>query len=313
MHSDDGILCLIYMAQIVIGVFGNGLLFYIYTSNIISPQRIKSIYVIFINLAFSNIVMIFSRGLPWAIHYCIKKIFLSDIGCKIIVYLQRVSRGISLCITCLMSVFQAITISSGGPILAELKVRAQKCIVPSCVFIWVLNLLIDGVVPLLVTGIRNNTNSNLNRNIGLCSIEKYAMTTLKLLIWKSLYDTVFVGLMAITTGYMVLILYRHHCQVKHIHNTSLAPSSSTETRATKVIIFLMSIFVCSYSVSSIFVIVMDNSKNINPRMLHISVVFASFYPTISPFLLISSYSQSPNFFKAFKKMKMSYHRGLRTK
>ncbi|XP_027716474.1 vomeronasal type-1 receptor 4-like [Vombatus ursinus] len=303
MHSYHDILCTFNMLQIIIGAFGNGLVLCFYGYSIITGQRIRTIQLIFINLALSNSVMILLRGVPWAIHFCIQKIFLHDIKCKIIFYLQRVARSISLCTTCLLSVFQAITISSGHPIWAELKARVSKYIVQFFVLVWVLNLLIDGVVPLYVTGTRNNTNRNLIRNLGLCSVDSYAMKISKYIILKAFYDAVFVGFMAITSGYMVVVLYRHHWQVQHIHKTSLNPSSSPETRATKTILLLMSTFVCFYSFSSIFIIVMDNSEDTNLWMIHISVVFSLCYPTISPFLLISSDSQMPNCYNAFNKMK----------
>ncbi|XP_027716472.1 vomeronasal type-1 receptor 4-like [Vombatus ursinus] len=312
MRSYDDILCIFYMLQVIIGTFGNGLLLCFCGYNIITGQRMRPIELIFINLAFSNIVMILLRGVPWAIHSCTQKIFLGDIKCKIIFYLQRMARGISLCSTCFLSVLQAITISSGHPIWAELRARVQKYIFPFYAFIWVLNLLIDGAVPLYVTGTRNNTNRNLIRNLGYCSIDRRALNTSKLLIWKLLYDAVFVGFMAITSGYMVVILYRHHWQVQHIHKTILNHSSSPETRATKAILLLISTFVCFYSFSSIFIIVMDNSIDTNQWMIHVSVVFSLCYPTISPFLLICSDSQMPNCYNAFKRMKMSNHQIMRT-
>ncbi|XP_072476786.1 vomeronasal type-1 receptor 4-like isoform X2 [Notamacropus eugenii] len=238
MYSYEDFLCIIYILQITVGVLGNGLFLNLNGSNLIASQKTRPIALIFINLAFSNILLIFFRGVPCGIQVCTQKVFLGDTGCKIIVYLQRVSRGLSLCTTCFMSFFQAITITSCSSKWADLKTRAPEYIVPSCVFIWVLNLLVDVIVPLYVTAPRDNTNSTLNRNLGHCSINKNALTTLKLVIWKSLYDAVFVGFMAIANGYMVFRLYRHHRQVQHLHDCSLNPSVSPKTRATKIIVFL---------------------------------------------------------------------------
>ncbi|XP_068946946.1 vomeronasal type-1 receptor 1-like [Petaurus breviceps papuanus] len=306
MQSYDDILCIVYTLQITIGVFGNALLLHLYGFNLIISQRIRPIDAIFSNLAFSHIVMILFRGIPPAIQVCIGKIFLSDIECKIIIYMQRVSRGLSLCTTCLQSVFQAITISSHIPKCVELKVRASKCIVSSCVFIWVLNLLIDMVVPFLVSGPKNYTGSNLKSNLGFCYIDWQAVSASKVVIWKILYDTVFVALMAITTGYMVLILFRLHWQVQHLHNTGLNPIASPETRATKVILLLMIIFVCFYSVASIFIVMMDNSKEKNKWVILVSGLLTSFYAIICPFVLISSDSKVFNCCIVFKRMENSY-------
>ncbi|KAM8970814.1 vomeronasal type-1 receptor 4-like [Sarcophilus harrisii] len=310
MQSKDDIFCILHMLQIIIGVFGNGLLLFLYGFNLITGQRIRPIDTIFVNLFLSYILMILFRGVPTAIQMCIQKLFLSDTECKIIVYLQRVSRGLSLCNTCLLSAFQAITISSYNPKWAKLKANAPKYIVPSCVFMWVLNLLVDVVVPLHVSGPGNNTFSHLKKNLGYCSIDWHAITTSNLVMWKTLYDSVFLGFMAISSGYMVLVLFRHRWQVQHLHSTSFNPIASPETRATKVILLLMISFVCFYSVSSIFVIVMEKFKDTSQWIIHMSAFFSSFYSTLSPFVLISSDSQILSC-NIFKRKKISYPHSLK--
>uniref|UniRef100_UPI00313448C5 vomeronasal 1 receptor monDomV1R1274 n=1 Tax=Monodelphis domestica TaxID=13616 RepID=UPI00313448C5 len=306
MLTYDDFMCIFHKLQTIIGLFGNSFLLYLYILKLIINQRITLIDKICINLVFSNILMVIFKGIPWAMQACNQKIFMSDIECKIIIYVQRVSWGISLCTTCLLSVFQAITITSCSPKWAMLKARVLKSIVPACAFIWVLNLLIDLVVPLHVGALRSSNNSQLTRNLGFCSIDIYAMRTLKIVIWKTLYDAVFVGLMSITSGYMVLILYRHHWQVQHIHHPSFNPSASAEIRATKFILCLMIIFVCFYSLSSIFIIVMDNSKDTKQWVVNISAFFSLIHPTISPFVLMSSDSKNASYCNVFKWTKKSY-------
>ncbi|XP_036621039.1 vomeronasal type-1 receptor 4-like [Trichosurus vulpecula] len=311
MQSYDGILCIFYLLQIIITVFGNVLLLYLYSFNLITSQKIRPIGVIVINLAFSHIMMILFRAVPSTIQVCIQKIFLNDIECKIIIYLQRVSRGLSLCNTCLLSIFQAIAISSSSPKWAQLKARAPKWALPSCVFIWVLNLLTDVVVPLNVSGPRNDTMHNLTRNLGYCYIDWHAVSVSKLVMLKTFNDAVFLGIMAITSAYMVLVLFRHHWQVQHLHNTRLNPVASPETKATKVILLLMIIFLCFYSVASIFIIVLENSKDTQEWMINIPVILTSSYSTISPFVLISNDSQIFNCY-VFKRLKNSHSHSLRS-
>ncbi|NP_001160995.1 vomeronasal 1 receptor monDomV1R1279 [Monodelphis domestica] len=305
MQSYGSIMCILYKFQTIIGLFGNYFLLYLYSFKLIINQRMKFIDKICINLVFSNILMMLFRGIPWTMQVCNQKLFMTDIECKIIIYVQRVSRGISLCTTCLLSVFQAITITSCGPKWAKLKARVLKSIVPACVFIWVLNLLIDLVVPLYVSAPRSSNNSQLTQNLGYCSVDIYALSTIKIIIWKTLYDAVFVGLMSITSGYMVLILYRHHWQVQHIHHTSFNPSASAEIRATKFILCLMSIFVCFSSLSSI-IIVIDNSKVTKLWMINLSSFFSLIYPTMSPFVLMTSDSKNASHCNVFKWTKKSY-------
>ncbi|XP_068946944.1 vomeronasal type-1 receptor 4-like [Petaurus breviceps papuanus] len=312
MLSYDDILCIVYTLQITIGIFGNALLLHLYGFNLIFSQRIRPIDAIFVNLAFCHIMMILFREIPSAIQVCIRKFFLSDIECKIIIYMQRVFRGLSLCTTCFLSVFQAITISSSSPRWAGLKVRVSKCIVPSFVFIWVLNFLIDMIVPFLVSGPKNYTVSNLESYLGYCFIDWHAVSSSKVVIWKTFYDIIFLGLMAITSGYMVIVLSRYHWQVQQFHNSGLNPIASPETRATKVILLLMIIFVCFYSVASTFVVTMENSIDPKEWMIHVSIFLGSSYSTVCPFVLISSDSKIFNYCNVFKSMKNSYPNLLRT-
>ncbi|XP_074087950.1 vomeronasal type-1 receptor 4-like [Macrotis lagotis] len=288
MQTYDDCLCIFYMLQIIIGIFGNDLLLCLYGFNLISSQRIRSIDVILVNLALSHIILILFRGVPLAIKVCNQKIFLSDNACKIIIYLQRVARGLSLCTTCLLSIFQTIIISSSSPQWTKLRAKDPKFIALCCVFIWVLSLLIDMDVPLYVTGTRNNTVIDFKGYLGFCFIDWHAISMSKLVIWKTLYDAVFMGFMAITNAYMVLFLVRHHWKIQYLHNTTLKPIASPETRATKVILLLMIIFVCFYSLASIFVIFMENSKDTNQYIMYIPVLLSLSYAIISPFVLISS-------------------------
>ncbi|KAM8970813.1 vomeronasal type-1 receptor 4-like [Sarcophilus harrisii] len=193
------------------------------------------------------------KGTPTAFQLCKQAIILGDVECKIIVYLQRVSRSLSLCSSCFLSVYQVIAISSVSSKCAGLKGRILNSIVPSCIFIWILNLLFDMNVPWYVTGSINKTNSDLHMNMGYCSIDWHALIVSKMMTLKTLYDAVFLGFLAIASGYLVLVLYRHHWQVQHIHNTKLNPSISPVISATKVILLLMIIFISFYSASSIFV------------------------------------------------------------
>nr|XP_042134723.1 olfactory receptor class A-like protein 1 [Peromyscus maniculatus bairdii] len=73
------------------------------------PEK-KPIHLILIHLAFANIIILLAKGLPKTIAAFGLRNFLDDIGCKIIVYLERVARGLSICTSSLLTVVQAIII-----------------------------------------------------------------------------------------------------------------------------------------------------------------------------------------------------------
>ncbi|MBZ3875490.1 Vomeronasal type-1 receptor 4 [Sciurus carolinensis] len=51
---------------------------------------------------------------------------LGDIECKLLFYVHRVGRCMSIGTTCLLSIFQAITISPRDSSCSELKVKAPR-------------------------------------------------------------------------------------------------------------------------------------------------------------------------------------------
>ncbi|XP_003774561.2 vomeronasal type-1 receptor 1-like, partial [Sarcophilus harrisii] len=281
--------------EIVLGVLGNVLLLYLHIFHLFTGHKTRPIGLIVINLALSNTLMILFRGVPWTMKLLQLKIFLDVIGCKILIYLQRVTWSICLCSTSLLSTFQAITISSSNTRWTKLKDRAPKFVIPFCSLLWSLVLMFGVAVFFQTTASWNSTDSRQNSNLRFCSLNRYTMTISKFIIWKSLYEGVFVCFIVTTSSYMMFILYKHHQQVRQTLGISLNPRPSPEIRATKTILLLVSIFLCFYSVTFIFIICMQNSQGTTQWMSHVSVLLTLCYPTFTPYVLISSDSQISNF------------------
>ncbi|VTJ90142.1 Hypothetical predicted protein, partial [Marmota monax] len=55
-------------------------------------------------------------------------------------------------------------------------------------------------------------------------------------------DIILIGLMVLSSGYMVTLLCRHKRQCQHLHSTSLSPKSSPEQKATRTILLLLAFF-----------------------------------------------------------------------
>lgn len=106
------------------------------------------------HLFVANSLVIAFKGIPQTMEAFGLKIVLSDSECKLALY--RLSRGVSLGTTCLLSVFQAIIISLRNSRWAELKVIAPKHVVPAVFLCWALYMLVNITFPLYVTGRWNN-------------------------------------------------------------------------------------------------------------------------------------------------------------
>ncbi|NP_001160256.1 vomeronasal 1 receptor monDomV1R1254 [Monodelphis domestica] len=289
MISHNEVLGIICLNLIALGILGNSFLLYLYGHESITGHRIKPMNMIVIHIAFSNSMLILFGGVPKIMQIWVFKSFLGCSEIKIITYLIRMARGLSLCSTCLLSVSQAITISPYSPMWAGLKVRAPKCTLPCCFLCWALNLLIAVFIPMYVTCPKNSTKER--RNIWYSSLDLNAINTIRIAIWKSVYDGVFVGLMTITSSYMMLILYRHHQKVQYLHRTNMSLRASPEVRATKAILILMISFVCFTTISSPFSVYMVYSEETKHWLIHGIIILSLCYPAVSPFILISSDTQ----------------------
>ncbi|XP_044536890.1 vomeronasal type-1 receptor 4-like [Gracilinanus agilis] len=290
------VLRIMYLAQIIIGVLGNSFVILLYSFKLSTGHKMKPIIFFLIHFLFTNIIFLLFRGIPKIIDVWELNHFVDFTASKIISYLQRVSRGLSLCSSCLLSVFQAIIISPSSPIWAEVKARVPKYILPCCLLCWIFNLLVDIVVPVYGTGLRNRTHSKERWQIGFKALDLYPTKTVIFLIWKFVYDSTFVVVMAMTSGYMIFVLYRHHQQVRNIQITNLHHKSSPEIRATKTVLLLASTSLSFNLMSSMFMIYMTFTKVTSPVMIHVSGLLSLCFPALSPFILLNNDFQITRFY-----------------
>ncbi|KAM9631646.1 LOW QUALITY PROTEIN: vomeronasal type-1 receptor 2-like [Trichechus inunguis] len=220
------------------------------------------------------------------------KHFLSDFGCKLVLYFQRVAGGMSICTTCLLSVFQTITISPIHSRWAELKQKALKYIGPSNILCWILHMLVNAIFPIYVTGKWSNDTIIKKNVLEYCSTTQHDNVTFSLYAALiSSHDVLCLGFMSWASGSIVFILYRHKQWVQHIHKKNISPRSSVETRATQSILVLVSTFVSFYALSSIIYAYLAVFDNPSWWLVNLSPLITVCFPTVSPFVLMSSDSR----------------------
>ncbi|XP_053434346.1 vomeronasal type-1 receptor 3-like [Nycticebus coucang] len=286
MASRDVAMGMIFLSQTTIGFGGNLFLLYQYSFVYFTRHTLRPTDLILKHLTVANSLVILSKGVPQVIAAFGLRYFLSDAGCKLVFYVHRVSRGVCMGSTCLLSIFQAITISPMNSAWAQLKLHAPTYILPFNVLCWVLNMLINIILPVNVTGPWNNKTTTKNKDLGYCSV---GVNTIELLIHttsSACYDVLCLGLMTWCSGFMVFILYRHRQQVQHIHRTSLCPNSSPESRVTQSILVLVSTFVSLYTLSSSCLLLLALFPHPSWWLVNTSTLITACFPTVSPFVLM---------------------------
>ncbi|XP_072455544.1 vomeronasal type-1 receptor 2-like [Notamacropus eugenii] len=274
---------IVFLSMTTVGTIANFFLFISCMLNFLDGHKITSLTVIFTQLTLVNSVMLISKGVPQTLQGLGWNNFLDDVGCKIVFYLRRVSESLSISLTCLLCIYQAITINPSNSRWAEFKVRVTKHITTSYIFCWVLNLLIEIPFPINTRGPRSSSNfTNAADNV-FCTSETIIVVYL---IMTTFRNVLCLGLMVLASVYMVLLLHKHHQHVQKIRSTKHSPRRHPEIRATQTIVLLMSTFFSFYAFTSIFTIFISYFDQKSPWMLPTVIFLSLCYPTISPFLLI---------------------------
>ncbi|CAD7692245.1 unnamed protein product [Nyctereutes procyonoides] len=292
MATRDLVVGVIFLMQTVVGILGNFSLLNHYLFLYFTGCKPKSTDLIIKNLIVANIMVLFSFG----IHNMMPSFglyhLLSDFRCKFFLYIRGVGRGVSIGTTCLLRVFQAITISPRNFRWTVLKGKALKCIVPSIALCWVLQILVN-IMYLLFMSSTLNKKITSRKSYRYCSsvhLEKPIDSLYVALL--SFPDVLFLGLSA--SSFMFFILYRHKYRykqrVQHILRTNVSSTSSPESSLspdfppTQSTLVLVSPFVSFYFLSSIFHVCIALMDNPTWWLVNTTDLISIDFPTVSPFL-----------------------------
>ena len=288
MAAGDLAIRMVFLSQTLFGVLGNVSLLYHYLFLYCTGCRLRTIDLIVKNLTVANILVLFSNGYHNTMTNYGWHHMDSDFTCRFFPYVRGVSRGVSIGTTVLLSVFQAITICPQTSRWAELKVKALQLVFPSIILCWIVNMLVNVVYPMYMTGNLSNKNFTNRKRFGHCSSVRHDQ------IRDSLYaalisfsDVLCFVVTILASGSTGFILYRHKQRVKNFHRIKISSISSPESRATKTVLLVVSTFVCFNILSSICYIVLSVLKDPDLFIMNISAIITACFPTISPFLLMS--------------------------
>ena len=270
-----------------LGVLANMflLIFYIF---IVLGHRPKPIDLISCQLTFVHIMMFLAGGDIWLTDIFETLNIENDFKCKATFYISRVTRGLSICTTCLLSVFQAVTISPNTSVLAKFKQKVKKYMTHVFLCIWFFNLSFSTNQIFYVGGFTNVSETNQMQVTKSCSLLPMNHITRGLIFTISISRDVFlVGVMLTTSTYMLNILFRHQRQCKHLHSINHL-RASPEKRATQTILLLVVFFVVMYWVDFIISSTSVLLWMYDPVMLTVQKFVMNVYPTITPLVQISS-------------------------
>ena len=138
-----------------LGIVGN--IFVLVNYMCLFRSTMKSVQLLLIHLAFTNTITLVTKGITRTISIFVLINLMDTAGCKILIYLSRVARGLSISTTSLLTVVQAITISPRTSRWRRLQPRSAWHILPLLLFFWILNSLISMNVQFYI---KNSNNMN---------------------------------------------------------------------------------------------------------------------------------------------------------
>ncbi|KFO36366.1 Vomeronasal type-1 receptor A16 [Fukomys damarensis] len=274
--------------EITIGVVANTVLLLFHILKFLLKQRPKPLDLSIGHLALIHLVMLVTVGLVATDTFGFQG-WEKDLTCKLVIYVNRLMRALSLCTTCLLSVLQAIALSPRNSCLAKFKHRSTHHYPCFLVFLWIFTMLLNGRLLVFIGATPNVTSHSLMFVTESCShwpiksLFRYIFLTL-----ANTQDVSFIGLMALSSGYMVTLLCRHKRRLQHLHSTSLYPKTSPEERATQTILLLMGFFTFIYFLDCITFSSSAILWKNDPIHHYVQMLVGNSYATGCPLVLMST-------------------------
>ncbi|XP_040822567.1 putative vomeronasal receptor-like protein 4 [Ochotona curzoniae] len=277
----------VYFIQAGIGILANAFFLLLHSFTIQQVHRLRPTDITTCHLAFVHLVMLLTTLDILSEDMFQLWNFPNELKCKLLFYLSRVMRGLSISTTCLLSIIQVITISPSSFCLSRFKHKLTSYIVFAFFCIWSLNLYTNSYVISYTVAHSNRTNLlNVSR---YCSVSSMNSIIMALVLTLGLSQSgFFVGLMLLSSMYTVVCLCSHQRKSEYLHSMSISPRISPIKRVTRTVLVLVSFFVVMYCLDIIISSFSTRLWRYEPVVLDIQRLVGNVYATVSPLVLISS-------------------------
>ncbi|XP_049590089.1 olfactory receptor class A-like protein 1 [Syngnathus scovelli] len=279
-----------FLLQTGMGILGNTAVLLAYAGILYSERKLLPVDMILCHLAFANLMILTIRCIPQTMTVFGLTDLLDDSHCKVVIYGFRIGRALSICITCMLSVFQAVTIAPAGSSLSRLKSFLPALVLPTVAGLWLLNMIIYVPALLFSTAPRNSTARAYTLDLGFCFMDfRDNMLYIIQGVIVSGRDFSVVALMLVSSCYILLLLHRHNYQMRGLHR-----SHPAETRAAKTVVTLVVLYVFFFGVDNVIWIYMMTETKVSLMVADLRVFCSSCYAFLSPYFIISSNKKVKN-------------------
>ncbi|XP_063301980.1 olfactory receptor class A-like protein 1 [Pelobates fuscus] len=278
-----------FFSLITIGVPSNVIILTIFVHIRSTEKKLLPSNAILSMLALVNLLVIISKGLPQAIHSIgIRNIF-NDTECKIFSFMYRICRGMTICVTSLLSCNQCIILAPPSKTWLSFKQKIPRNLPWIMLFLWCINIAIYPSCLLHVRAIGNYTTSKYTLHLEFCNhdfmtFESYVANGIAI----ALRDFFFVGSMTLASCYIVFTLHRHGKQVQGMRSSDKNPGKSVEYKASQAVVLLVTIYVALFGLDSCIWIYTLTVSRVSPAISDARVFFGTLYAALSPIVIIKT-------------------------
>ncbi|XP_012786680.2 putative vomeronasal receptor-like protein 4 [Ochotona princeps] len=273
----------VYFFQAGIGIFANTFLLVFHIFTIHQLHRPRPTDITTSHLAFVHIVMLLTGLLILSEDLFQLLNFSNALKCKLLFYVSRMTRNLSISTTCLLSIIQVITISPSSFCLSRFKQKLTNYIIIAFCCFWSLNLSSNS--HMIIYTVAHSNKTNLLTVSKYCSLSMMNSVVMALFLSLSLFQNIFfVGIMLLSSMFMIIFLCSHHRKSEYLHSMRISPAK----RATCTVLVLVSFFVIMYCVDIIISSFSTVLQKYEPAFLDVQAVVGNVYAVVSPLVLISS-------------------------
>ncbi|XP_043932211.1 olfactory receptor class A-like protein 1 [Protopterus annectens] len=279
-----------FMLLLVLGVPTNLTVLVSFLLTGMYDNKLMTTDIILTKLSFVNLVVVLSRATPPFLTTIIQKKLFNDLFCQFLMFVYRVFRAMSICVTAFLSCYQCVALLPHSSRWVTLKQIFSQNVLSIFFSLWCINSVIDIPEAFIYTcSDLNSTIPKYTLNLEYCFVVfPHSFSYIANGIAYTFRDFLFVGFMALASGYIVTILYRHKKKVQGIRHSDHNQRNTAETRAAKAVVLLVTVYIILFGIDNFIWIYTLTFSSVVPAISNARVFFALLYAAVSPIIIIAT-------------------------
>ncbi|XP_028654588.2 olfactory receptor class A-like protein 1 isoform X3 [Erpetoichthys calabaricus] len=246
----------------------------------------------------------FTRSIPQTLAAFGYLNLFNDVGCKLTIFCFRAFRGLSISLTCMLCVYQAVAISPATSRLAPLKISIPKHLQYIIIFLYVLYYSTSVTTALnAVSSLFNNTIPPYTFNLEYCFVVgKEYFVYISMSFGVMCRDLLFILSMIVMSGYILRLLYHHGKKMKNILSSDNSQKGRrAEAKASRAVVTLVILYIVFFGIDNIIWVYSLTISRVALLISDIRDFFATLYTSVCPIVVITT---NPKVQRKLKLVKM---------